>query len=377
MTKPRLYLSPPHVGQEERRLLLAAFDSNWIAPLGPHVDAFEQEFAATVGVGHAVALASGSAGLDLALRVVGVRSGDTVLVSTLTFAASAFAVCHQGAVPTFVDAEARSWNMDPARLEEAIEGETRAGRRLSAVVCVDLYGQCADYAAIQAICRRHGLPLVQDSAEALGARFNGVPAGGQGDIAVFSFNGNKIITTSGGGMLVSRRKEWVDKARLWAAQAREPAPHYEHREVGHNFRMSNLLAAIGRGQLRSLEAKVARRRELNRLYRQWLGRLPGIEFMPVAGWGEPNYWLTCITVDPVRFGADREAIRLALEAQNIEARPLWKPMHLQPVFAGNRIYGGAVAERLFAIGLCLPSGSAMTDEDVERVTEIIIAQHRV
>jgi dTDP-4-amino-4,6-dideoxygalactose transaminase len=236
---------------------------------------------------------------------------------------------------------------------------------------VDLYGQCANYDAIQAVCASKGLPLVQDSAEALGARFNGEPAGRQGDLAVFSFNGNKIITTSGGGMLVSRRKDWIDKARFWATQARDPAPHYEHSEVGHNFRMSNLLAALGRGQLRSLDQKIARRREINRLYRKWLGDLTGIAFMPIAPWGEPNYWLTCITVDALQFGCDRETVRLALEAENIESRPLWKPMHLQPVFARNRVYGGAVSEALFRDGLCLPSGSAMTDKDVERVAAVV------
>jgi pyridoxal phosphate-dependent aminotransferase EpsN len=376
MTLPRLYLSPPHVGDEERQLLLEAFDSNWIAPLGPHVDAFEREFAQAVGVAHSVALASGSAALDLALRTVGVRPGDRVVVSTLTFAASAFAACHVGAEPVFVDAEAQSWNMDPEWLKTAIEEEARAGRRVAAVVCVDLYGQCADYEAIRSICGVHGLPLIQDSAEALGARFNGAAAGQQGDLAVFSFNGNKIITTSGGGMLVSARKEWIDKARHWATQARDPAPHYQHSEVGHNYRMSNLLAAVGRAQLRSLPAKVARRREINRLYRRLLGHLPGIEFMPIAPWGEPNYWLTCITVNAAAFGSDREAIRLALEAENIESRPIWKPMHLQPVFAKHRVYGGGVSEALFRDGLCLPSGSAMTDADVERVASIIAAQHQ-
>lgn len=376
MIQPKIYLSAPHVGEEERQLLLEAFDSNWIAPLGPNVDAFEREFAGTIGVPHALALTSGSAGLGLALRTVGTKPGDTVLVSTLTFAASAFAACHVGAEPVFVDSEIRSWNMDPARLEEAIECEIRSGRRVAAVVCVDLYGQCADYAAIGGICRKYALPLVQDSAEALGARFNGAAAGQQGDLAVFSFNGNKIITTSGGGMLVSPRKEWIDKARHWATQARDPAPHYQHSEVGHNYRMSNLLAAVGRAQLRSLPAKVARRREINRLYRQLLGHLPGIEFMPLAPWGEPNYWLTCITVSASVFGSDRETIRLALEAENIESAPIWKPMHLQPVFAKNRVYGGSVSEALFRDGLCLPSGSAMSDADVERVAAIIAAQRK-
>jgi dTDP-4-amino-4,6-dideoxygalactose transaminase len=388
MPPKRIYLSPPDVGPLERQLLLDAFDSNWIAPLGPHVDAFERELSERVGGLPAVALSTGTAGLELGLRAVGVRPGDVVLVSTFTFAASAFAVCHLGAEPAFVDSETVSWNMDPERLEQAIACEIRRGKKPAAIVCVDLYGQCADYNRLRPICHAHGIPIVQDAADSLGAvfypvshsegekdgvsgRLIGEPAGRQGDLAVFSFNGNKIITTSGGGMLVSSRKEWVDRIRHWATQARDPAPHYEHSEIGHNYRLSNLLAAVGRGQLQSLDRKIERRRTIFDLYTRLLGNLPGLSFMPIAGWGVPNYWLTCITIDPARFGCDRETIRLALESENIESRPLWKPMHLQPVFADHRVYGGQVSEGLFQHGLCLPSGSSLTDEDVARVAAVV------
>ena len=358
----RIYLSPPDVGPSERELLLDAFDSGWIAPLGPHVDAFELELAAAVGVPHAVALSSGSAALHLGLRIAGVRRWHEVITSTLTFAATANAICYQGASPVFLDVSRETWNLDPDLLEEELAAMNRRNRLPAAVLSVDLYGQCADYKRITAICHRYGVPLVEDAAEALGATCGGRSAGAFGECAVFSFNGNKIITTSGGGMLVSNRREVVERARHLATQARQPAAHYEHQDIGFNYRMSNLLAAVGRGQLAGLDRKVARRREINRAYRSALGESAGVSFMPEAPYGRTNAWLTVLTIDPAEFGVDREAIRLHLERLDVESRPVWKPMHLQPVFRGCRIRGGQVAEQLFRDGLCLPSGSSLTDE---------------
>jgi dTDP-4-amino-4,6-dideoxygalactose transaminase len=363
----RLYLSPPHVGEDERRLILEAFDSNWIAPLGPQVDAFEKEMCERLGGGHAVALSSGTAALHLGLLLLGVKPGDKVLVSTLTFSATANAVTYCGAAPVFVDCHPGSWCIDPALIAEELDRAALAGERYAAVVTVDLYGQCADYEAVRAACSRHGVPLLQDAAEALGADYRGIPAGRQGDLSVLSFNGNKIITTSGGGMLLSDRKDWIEKARFLATQARDPAPHYQHTHIGYNYRMSNLLAALGRGQLGHLTEKIEARRRNFRAYEAALGELPGVRFMPEASYGTSTRWLTCLTVDPAAFGATREEIRLALEADNIESRPIWKPMHLQPVFADCRYVGRGVSDAIFADGLCLPSGSGMTDRDLARV----------
>ncbi len=368
---PRIYLSPPHLGGEEAGLLAKAVASNWITSLGPEVDAFEQEFAAATGAGHAVALASGTAALHLALHLAGVGSGDEVLVSTLTFAASVNPIRYLGGTPLLIDSEAHSWNLDPALVSAALERRARAGRTPRAVVAVHLYGQSADLKPLLAACQKHGVPLIEDAAEALGSRYDGRQPGTFGKAGIFSFNGNKIITTSGGGMLVSEDKALITHARKLATQARDPAPHYQHSEIGYNYRLSNLLAAVGRGQLRVLEERVEARRKNFDFYRQALGNLAGIEFMPEAPWGRHNRWLTTVTVDPARFGADREQLRLALEAENIEARPVWKPMHLQPVFQDCPREGGAVAERLFDMGLCLPSGSSLTDHDRGRVAGVI------
>jgi dTDP-4-amino-4,6-dideoxygalactose transaminase len=372
----RIYMSPPHMGTLERSLLLDAFDSNWIAPLGPHVDAFEREFCKTVGVSHAAALSSGTAALHLALLMLGVGPGDEVIVSSFTFAATANAVMYVRATPVFIDSDPVSWNMNPGLLGEELESAAKRGKFPKAVIVVDLYGQCADYGPILETCARYGVPVVEDAAEALGASYRGKPAGSFGKIAVFSFNGNKIITTSGGGMLVSEDAAIVEKARYLATQARDPAPHYQHSVVGYNYRMSNLLAAVGRGQLQVLRDRVARKRCIFHFYQNALGDLPGVSFMPIAGYGEPNYWLTCILVDPARFGSTREDIRLALEKENIESRPLWKPMHLQPVFKDSRVRGGSVSEKIFRDGLCLPSGTALTDVELERVAGIIRAACR-
>lgn len=372
----RIYLSPPHMGPAERELLLDAFDSNWIAPLGPHVDAFEREFCKTVGVPYAAALSSGTAALHLALLMLGVGPGGEVLVSTFTFAATANVVAYLGATPVFIDSDPVSWNMDPGLLGDELEAAAKRGNLPKAVIVVDLYGQCADYGPILETCERYGVPVVEDAAEALGASYRGKPAGSFGKIAVFSFNGNKIITTSGGGMFVSSDRSLVERARHLATQARDPAPHYQHSEVGYNYRMSNLLAAVGRGQLRVLRNRVARKREIFHFYQRALSDLSGVSIMPIADFGEPNYWLTCILVDPARFGTTREDIRLALEKENIESRPLWKPMHLQPIFKDCRVRGGSISEGIFRAGLCLPSGTALTDLELERVVGIVRAACR-
>ncbi len=347
--------------------MLDAFDSGWIAPLGPHVDAFEREFAEYIGVPYAVALSSGTAALHLAFEISGVRSGSDVITSTLTFAATANAIRYVGANPMFLDVAASTWTLDPSLLEEELAERHRRGNQAAAVVPVDLYGQCADYGRIEEICARYGVPVIADAAEALGATYGTRRAGAFGSCAAFSFNGNKIITTSGGGMLVSHDRRVTDRARHLATQAREPAPHYQHQDVGYNYRLSNLLAAIGRGQLQGLPSKLARRRAINDRYRRALGTAPGIDFMPEASYGRSNCWLTCMTVEPSLFGATREDVRLHLESLNIEARPVWKPMHLQPVFRGCAVRGGIVAERLFETGLCLPSGSNLSTTDQEFV----------
>ncbi len=371
---PRIYLSPPYVAnEEERALLLEAFDSNWLAPLGPQVDAFEAEFAAAVGGGHAAALASGTAALHLALLILGVGAGDDVLVSSLTFAASANAVRYVGARPVFVDAEAATWNLDPALVAEALEAGARAGKLPKAVIAVDLYGQCADYERLLPVCERWGVPLVEDAAEALGASYHGRPAGSFGALAAFSFNGNKIITTSGGGMLVTGRADWAARARYLASQAREPAPHYQHVTVGYNYRLSNLLAALGRGQLRSLAERVSARRSVFDRYREALGHLPGVEFMPEPEGHRSTRWLTCLTLEPEGFGASAEQVREALTRADIEARPVWKPMHLQPVYEQCPRFGGEVSEALFARGLCLPSGTGLTAPEQQEIIERVLA----
>ncbi len=367
MSEPRIFLSPPHMSGGELDLVRQAFESNYIAPLGPMVDAFEEEFAAYIGVKHCLALSSGTAAMHLALRHLGIGEGDIVLASSFTFVGSVSPAVFLGADLRFIDSCPNTWNMDPIRLEEAIEDCRSKGRLPKAVIPTDLYGQCADYDAIHAICDPLGIPVVIDSAEALGATYKGRPAGKGGRAAVFSFNGNKIITTSGGGMLASDDKELMDHARKLSTQAREDFPHYEHVEIGYNYRMSNILAAIGRGQLRVLDERITRKKAVFNFYQSELGGLPGIAFMPIAEYGDPNYWLTCILVDPAGAGVSHEEVRLALESENIESRPLWKPMHMQPVFKGFTAYGEAVSEGLFGNGLCLPSGSAMSEDDLNRV----------
>jgi dTDP-4-amino-4,6-dideoxygalactose transaminase len=369
-TSARIFLSTPHMSGREEAYVREAFESNWVAPLGPHVDAFEQEFSSAVGSAYSAALSSGTAALHLALTLVGVRANDEVLVSTLTFSASVNPIMYLGARPVFIDGERTSWNMDPNLLAQALQQRAKEGRLPKAVILVHLYGQSADIDPIKALCDQYGVALIEDAAEALGATYKGRAPGTFGKAGIYSFNGNKIITTSGGGMLVSDDEALIAHARKLATQARDPGPHYQHSEIGYNYRLSNLLAGVGRAQLQVLEDRVAARRRNFAFYQEALSDLPGIAFQPEAPWGRHTRWLTCLTIDPKQFGTDRETVRLALEAANIESRPVWKPMHLQPVFAGYDSFGGGVAEDLFAYGLCLPSGSSLKESDLTRVVEV-------
>jgi pyridoxal phosphate-dependent aminotransferase EpsN len=373
MSLPRLYLSPPDIGGAEIELVLEAFQSNWIAPAGPNLDAFEEDFARLVGSKHAVAVSSGTAALHLALRLAGVGPGDEVLCSSLTFIASAAPITYLGAKPVFIDSEERSWNMDPALACAVIESKAKAGKTPKALVLVHLYGQSADIAPIKACCDKHGVKLIEDAAEALGAGYGEASPGSFGLFGIHSFNGNKIVTTGGGGMLVTDDAELAKQARFLATQARDAAPHYQHSTIGYNYRLSNIAASIGLGQLTRLAGKVSRRRGHFKAYAEAFKGLPGVTMQPEASWGQSTHWLTCLTIDPAVAGVTRELVRLALEAENIEARPVWKPMHLQPVFAGAEMHGGQVSARLFDQGLCLPSGAALADEDRARVIAVVLA----
>jgi dTDP-4-amino-4,6-dideoxygalactose transaminase len=371
MSKPIL-LSTPHMGDREHQFVTEAFETNWIAPIGPHVNAFEQEFCHIVGSSHAAAVSSGTAALHLALKLVGVGVGDEVFCSTLTFSASANPIAYLGATPVFIDSDRVSWNMDPEVLQAALAQRAKVGKLPKAVILVHLYGQSADIDPILKACQEYGVPMIEDAAEALGATYKGRSPGTFGNIGIYSFNGNKIITTSGGGMLVSEDANITSKAKFLATQARDPAPHYQHSEIGYNYRLSNVLAGIGRGQLLVLADRVAARRRNCAVYEQHLGNIPGIEFMPEAPWGSATRWLTCLTIDPTAFGADRERVRLALGEAQIEARPVWKPLHMQPIFKDCECFGGEVAEDLFDRGLCLPSGSNLSDEDLDCVIQEIV-----
>lgn len=374
---PRIYLSPPDMSDQERARLLDAFDSNWIAPLGPEVDAFERELAKRVGVHDAAALNSGTAALHLALILLEVGAGDEVWTSTLTFAATANAIRYVGATPVFIDSERETWNMDPELLREALRDASKRSALPKALIVVDLYGQCANYDSILEACGEYGVPVVEDAAEALGATYRGKPAGSFGAIGVLSFNGNKIMTTSGGGALLSDDAALVERARHLASQAKQPASHYEHEEVGYNYRLSNLLAAVGRAQLARLDGFVERRRDINRRYRAALEAVDGIDFLPEAPNGRSTCWLTCVLLDQDRLGVGPGHVREHLETHNIEARPVWKPMHLQPVHRSCRVIGGAVAEDLFVRGLCLPSGSTLSDEEQQRVIDAFLKTPRL
>lgn len=369
----RIYLSRPHMGDQERELLLDAFDSNWIAPLGPHVDAFEREFCEVTGAPHAAALSSGTAAIHLALILAGVGQGDEVLVSTLTFSATINPIRYVGAIPVFVDSDHATWNMDPALVCEELDRRAIAGRLPKALMLVHLYGQAADTRPIAEACAKYGVLLIEDAAEALGARYHGEQPGADARFAIYSFNGNKIITTSGGGMLTSTDSSVTETARKLSTQAREPAPHYQHEHIGFNYRMSNLLAAVGRGQLRVLDQRVDARRANFEGYARAFAGTPGIRFMPEPEGFRSTRWLTCALIDPDTFGASREQVRVHLEGLNIEARPVWKPMHQQPVFRDFPCIGGEVADHLFEFGLCLPSGSDLTADQLQRVVSAMLA----
>jgi dTDP-4-amino-4,6-dideoxygalactose transaminase len=371
MLNNRIYLSLAHMGGQEQKFIREAFDTNWIVPLGPNVDAFEKDLETFLDTDcHVVALNSGTAALHLGLILMGIQSGDEVLCQSFTFSASCNPICYQEATPIFIDSEKDSWNMSPVFLEEAIRDRMRKGKKPKAIIPVHLYGMPAKMNEILEISRLYEIPVLEDAAEALGAMYKDVHCGTFGELAALSFNGNKIITTSGGGALVCKSKAFAEKARFLATQAREPLPYYHHLHIGYNYRMSNVVAGIGRGQMLVLPQRVEQRRKNNQFYRKHLSDIEGITFQT-----EPspdfysNYWLTTIVIDPAKTGSiTNEDLRIALEGANIESRPLWKPMHLQPVFKDHPYYGDGTSERLFKSGLCLPSGSILTEADLERVT---------
>jgi pyridoxal phosphate-dependent aminotransferase EpsN len=354
------------MGGTEFHYVREAFDSNWLSTVGPNISAFEEAFGRRIGL-PAAALSSGTAAIHLGLRLMGVGPGDEVFCSTLTFAASANPIRYVGAEPVFVDSDYRTWNMDPGILRAALQSRARSNRLPRAVVVVHLYGQCADMDPILESCAEYGIPVLEDAAEALGALYKGRAAGSLGQAAAFSFNGNKIITTTGGGMLVAKRPDWVERARHWATQARDPGIAYSHSETGYNYRMSNVLAGIGRGQLEVLDRRVEARRAIALRYREAFADVPGVTFMPEAAYGLHTNWLSCILIDEDVFGCSRDQLIGLLDQAGIESRPVWKPMHLQPLFRECECYGGAVAEDLFRRGVCLPSSSSLTDWELERV----------
>ncbi|MGI4875087.1 MAG: DegT/DnrJ/EryC1/StrS family aminotransferase [Janthinobacterium lividum] len=366
---PRIYLSPPHLGRHELNYLHKAVEDNWVAPLGPNITGFEADICAAVGVPYCVALTSGTAAIHLGLLLLGVGPGDEVLCPSFTFVATANPILYCGATPVFVDSEADTWNICPERLREAITDRIRLGKKPKALVLVHLYGMPARLAEIQAIATEYNLPILEDAAEALGSSWQHQPLGGFGRVGVFSFNGNKILTTSAGGALVTYDRALAERARFLATQAKDPAPHYQHSQVGYNYRLSNLLAGIGRGQMELLEDRVKRRREIFNWYREHLAGLPGLAVAPATELpgSHSNRWLTTVLLDPTATSATPETVRQHLETRRIESRPLWKPLHLQPLFAEAPRYGGDVCASLFAQGLCLPSGTAMGDEELRRV----------
>ena len=372
MVKSKIWLSSPHIGNNELKYVVEAFDTNWIAPLGPHVNAFEQGLQDQTKTSHAAALSSGTSALHLALILLGVKAHDTVFCQSITFSASANPIAYQGAIPVFIDSEIDTWNMDPTLLNVALEEASQKGKLPKAIIPVHLYGMPAKMDEILSIAKEYGVPVIEDAAEALGANINNKPCGSFGEFGVLSFNGNKIITTSGGGALLSEKSEMIEKARFLATQARDSAPHYQHSQIGYNYRMSNVLAGIGRGQLEVLSDRVAARRNNFERYKQYFSKHNSLGFNiqfqeePIGYYS--NRWLTCIVIDPaINKGLTREEIRLAMDEENIETRPLWKPMHQQPVFASSKSYLNGVSDKLFENGLCLPSGSNLTEEEFERI----------
>lgn len=362
----RIWLSSPHMSDEgyEMQFIKEAFDSNWIAPLGENVDKFEKELARKVGARHAVALSSGTAAIHMALKAAGVGEGDIVFCQSLTFAASANPIIYQNAIPVFIDSDYETWNICPNALEEAFKKYPN----VKAVIVVHLYGLSADMDRIVELCKEHGAVLIEDAAESLGTLYKGKYTGTIGDYGVYSFNGNKIITTSGGGMLVSNNEERIDKVRFWSTQSRDPARHYQHSELGYNYRMSNIIAGIGRGQLKVLDKRIQKKKYIFEYYKRELEQLDGVKMMPINEWNEPNYWLSCLTLNGKVKPID---IIEALEADNIESRPIWKPMHMQPFYKDCDYIGGDVSNKIFENGICLPSDTKMTDRDLERVIESI------
>ncbi|MFY8045471.1 MAG: DegT/DnrJ/EryC1/StrS family aminotransferase [Chitinophagaceae bacterium] len=371
--KDKIWLSPPHMGGREKVYVEEAFNTNWVAPLGPNVDGFEKALSAFTGVDHAAALTSGTGALHLALIMLGVGYGDEVICQSFTFSASANPIAYQGAVPVFVDSEPDTWNICPKALKEAIEDRIKKGKKPKAIIAVHLYGMPAKMDEIQAIATEFEIAVIEDAAEALGSAYKGKACGSFGAFGVLSFNGNKIITTSGGGALVGQDGAAIQKARFLSTQARDPAPHYQHSHIGYNYRLSNVLAGIGRGQMEVLPQRVAKRRENHAFYVSVLGSVSGFQFLHEPEGHFSNRWLTCVMVDSTltNNGVTRENIRLALEAENIESRPLWKPLHMQPVFADSPYYGSRLSETLFEKGLCLPSGSSLESKDLERIVGVI------
>lgn len=362
----KLYLSSPHMGGEEIKFINEAFDTNWVAPVGPHIEGFEKDLALYNGISHCAALGSGTAAIHLALIILGVERGDEVICSSFTFSGSCNPIAYQGAVPVFVDSEADTWNMDPTLLREAIQDRIKKGKKPKAIILVHLYGMPARIDELMEIAKEFSIPVIEDAAEALGSTFQGKKLGTFGDLGIYSFNGNKIITTSGGGALVSENEPWIKKAKFLSTQAREPAPHYEHTQIGYNYRLSNVCAGIGRGQMKVLDERVRQRRAVYHRYQDELGKLTGLSFPAEQPGAFSNRWLTTILVDK-SAPVTREDIRLELEKHHIESRPLWKPMHLQPVFSSAPAYTSGVSEKLFDTGLCLPSGSNLTEIDQTRV----------
>lgn len=363
----RIYLSPPHLSGSEKKYVNQAFDTNWIAPLGPNVDGFEDELSRYTGAKYVAALTTGTAAIHLALIMLGVKQGDEVLASSFTFSASANPIVYVGATPIFIDSEKDTWNMSPDLLETAIKDRLKHGKKPKAIILVHLYGMPAKIDEIMQIASKYDIPVIEDAAEALGAKYKGKQVGTFGQMGVLSFNGNKIITTSGGGALMSNKKEFIDKAKFLSTQARDDAPHYQHTEIGYNYRMSNLLAGVGRGQLEVIDERVNQCRKNHAFYSRYFADKKGIEILTEAEGFYSNYWLTTVTIDSKKTGFANDELRIHLEKHNIESRPLWKPMHLQPVFIKYPAYTNGLSERLFNCGLCLPSGTNMTLEDKNRI----------